>query len=125
MRTFIPLITFTVGLLIGVFTTATLMNKRSAAPVPKDTGPMIHVEEMIIANQYDLHRKNDEWPSHDLIATYLTSFDRTFTDRMGNRVDAYRISSTSGHFYKFLLVGLRPDGKSHYLEQRNEIPPNI
>ncbi len=125
MRKHIPLIAFVLGLLVGVMTAATLMNRRSAAPEAKDTGPMIHVEEMLIKNQYDLHRQHDEWPSHDLIATYLTSFDRTFTDRMGNRVDAYRISSTSWHFHKYLLVGLRPDGKSYYLEQRNEIPPNI
>ena len=124
MRKYIPLITFTVGLLIGVFTTVTFMNKRSSGPETRDTGPMMHVEDMIIANQYDLHRQNDEWPSPDLIATYLTSFDRTLTDRMGNRVDVYRISSTSGHFYKYLLVGLYPNNITHYLEQCNEISPN-
>lgn len=124
MRKYIPLIEFTVGLLIGILITASFMNSRSPTPETKDTGPMIHADEMIIANQYDLHRKNDEWPSPDLIATYLTSFDRTFTDRMGNRVDAYRISSTSGHYNNYLLVGLFPNGNRYYLEQRQEIPPN-
>ena len=113
MRKYIPILTFTVGTLVGTFATAAFMNSRLSATETRDTGPMIHVEERIIANQYDLHRQDDEWPSPDLIATYLTSFDRTYTDQMGNRVDAYKISSTSGHYNKYLKVGLFPnDGKA-------------
>jgi hypothetical protein len=126
MRKHTSLIAFTIGALLGILATATFMHNRLSETETRDTGPMIHVEEMIIANQYDLHRQGDEWPSPDLIATYLTSFDRTYTDHMGNRVDAYKISSTSGHYNKYLKVGLFPnDGKAKYVEQCQELPPNL
>lgn len=125
MRKHIPLIAFVAGMLIGVFATSTFMTRRSPAPETKDTMRMIETEHMIIAKQYDLHRQNGEWPSPNSIVTYLTSFDRTFTDRMGNRVDAYEISPILGHPLKYLVVGLFHNGYTRYLEQRNELPPNI
>ncbi|MEJ2704115.1 MAG: hypothetical protein P8Z79_16900, partial [Sedimentisphaerales bacterium] len=65
MKKYVPFVAFVAGMLVGVFATATFMTRRSPAPKMRDTGPMIHVESMIIANQYDLHRRNGEWPSPD------------------------------------------------------------
>jgi hypothetical protein len=123
MRKYIPLIAFVDGMLIGVFATATFMTRRSPAPKTKGTMRIIDTEHMIIARQYDLHRQNGEWASPNSIATYWTSFDRTFTDRMGNRVDAYEIKPMLGHSSKYIVVGLFPNGYTRYLEQRDELHP--
>jgi hypothetical protein len=82
---------------------------------------MIHTEQMNIWRQYDLHRQNGQWPSHDS-TTYLTSFDRTFTDHMGNRADAYKINPTIGHSSKYLVAGLFPNGVTQYIETRDDLP---
>ena len=123
MRKHVPLIAFVAGMLIGVFATAIFMIRRPPAPETGGTTRIIDTEHMIIAKQYDLHRQNDEWPSPDLIATHWTSFDRTFTDRMGNRVDAYEIKPMLRHSSKYIVVGLFPNGYTRYIEQRDELHP--
>ena len=132
MKKHVPLIAFVagmlIGVLIGVFATAKFMTRRLSAQEEKmemvRALKMIDTEQMIIWRQYDLHRQNGEWPSHDLIATYQTSFDRTFTDRMGNRADLYKIRPTIGHSNKYVVVGLFPNGVTKYIETRDELPPS-
>jgi hypothetical protein len=93
-----------------------------------DTGPMIHVESMLLANQYEAQRHNGAWPNPASITSYLTRYQGSCTRTMGDgtrwRVDVYRMNDSIRHFHRYLLIGLDPDGTGYFLEERDDAPPN-